>query len=263
MTDAPAEAIEAIRTDLRPELDSTNLEAHRLWREGARQARWIRAERQTQGRGRHGRRWVSEQGNLYATLLWPAHAGLALAGQVSFVAALAMRDTVLALLPAGPRPSPAVKVKWPNDVLLGGAKVSGILTETIGTEADGRTWLAIGCGLNVASAPEDTPYPATCLARHGGKADAAAAGDALARAMAVRLAQWEGRGFREIRADWLEAAHDLGVELTVRVGAEEIKGRFAGLGDEGALLLAQSGSGIRRLHAGEVSVASVQTRRSA
>jgi BirA family biotin operon repressor/biotin-[acetyl-CoA-carboxylase] ligase len=238
--------------DARKELDSTNEEAHRQWAQGRRGPGWIRAVRQSRGRGRHGRAWASPAGNLYATLLWSGRVGLETAGQISLVAALAMRDAVLALLPAF---APKVTLKWPNDLLLDGAKVSGILAETLGTDAEGLLSVAVGCGLNLASSPTDTPYAATCLARHGSLSDIDSAFGELARAMDKRLKEWdEGRGFAAVREDWLAVAHALGEVIDVRLGMGTARGRFAGLAESGALVLAEEGGRIRHVHSGEVSL---------
>ena len=136
-------------------IDSTNLEARRLADEGERGPLWLLADEQTGGRGRLGRNWVSEPGNLYATFLIAIAEGPQAAAQVSFVAALAVHDTVTRL-----RPGLAARIKWPNDVLIGGAKFCGVLPEVVGTNP---TRIAIGCGVNIAHAPEGTPYPVTCL----------------------------------------------------------------------------------------------------
>ncbi len=136
-------------------IDSTNAEARRLADQGEQGPLWLVADEQTAGRGRMGRTWVSQPGNLHATFLFSIAAGPEVAAQVSFVAALAVHDMVTALLPSL-RP----RIKWPNDVLIGGAKFCGVLPEIVGTSP---TRIAIGCGVNVAHAPKDTPYPVTNL----------------------------------------------------------------------------------------------------
>ena len=136
-------------------IDSTNLEARRLADDGERGPLWLWADEQTLGRGRLGRSWVSEPGNLYATFLFSIAEGPHAAAQVSFVAALAVHDTVVAL-----RPGLSPAIKWPNDVLIDGAKFCGVLPEVVGANP---TRIAIGCGVNIAHAPEGTPYPVTAL----------------------------------------------------------------------------------------------------
>jgi BirA family biotin operon repressor/biotin-[acetyl-CoA-carboxylase] ligase len=238
------------------EIDSTNLEAHRRWMAGERGPLWLTATAQTGGRGRLGRNWVSEPGNLYATLIVTGRMSLPVAGQTSFVASLAVRDTAVALLPEGRGSS--VRLKWPNDVLIDGAKVSGILVETLGQDPDGRLSLAIGCGLNLETRPEATRYPATTLREHGSMAGPARALAALADAMAHWLAVWrDGAGFADIRKAWVAAAAGLGSPMSVSTGGHEIRGRFSGLAEDGSLLLAMEGGAERRISAGEVAFAGV------
>ena len=136
-------------------INSTNLEARRLADQGETGPLWLTAGEQTLGRGRLGRAWVSEPGNLYATFLFPTAAEQQAAAQVSFVAALAVHDMVTEL-----RPGLSPRIKWPNDVLVGGAKFCGVLAEVVGSSP---TRIAIGCGVNVAHAPQGTPYPVMAL----------------------------------------------------------------------------------------------------
>ncbi|MBI2719536.1 MAG: biotin--[acetyl-CoA-carboxylase] ligase [Rhizobiales bacterium] len=232
-------------------IDSTNSEAQRLAAAGEAGPLWIRADVQTAGRGRLGRHWVSEPGNLHATLLFPVAAGPVVAAQVSFVAALAVHDVVSRLLPAI-----RVAIKWPNDVLVGGAKVAGILAEVVGSAP---TRVALGCGLNVAHAPEGTPYPVTALAHHGVSLSIDSIFEELGSALWQRLRMWdEGRGFAAIRRDWLERAVGLGG--LARSG--EIEGRFVGLAADGALMLELPGGHRRLVHAGDVRFAELDALRA-
>ena len=232
-------------------IDSTNLEARRLADNGERGPLWLLADEQTLGRGRLGRSWVSEPGNLYATFLFSIAEGPHAAAQVSFVAALAVHDTVMAL-----RPELSPRIKWPNDVLIGGAKFCGVLPEVVG---DNPTRIAIGCGINIAHAPEGTPYPVTAL------------GDGLAVATVLaeldanltrRLAQWDqGRGFSSIRADWAARALGLGSSVTATTGARQLTGTFTGLAADGALVLAAEDGSLTPIHSGEVSFAELEALR--
>ena len=140
-------------------IDSTNAEAQRLAAGGERGPIWLLADEQTHGRGRLGRSWVSEPGNLYATFVFSIAGGPEVAAQVSFIAALAVHDLVAALLP-----NSRACIKWPNDVLIGGAKICGLLAEVV---AQSPVTIALGCGFNVTHAPAATPYPVTSLADHG------------------------------------------------------------------------------------------------
>jgi len=231
-------------------IDSTNAEAHRLAREGERGPLWIIADLQSQGRGRLGRHWVSEPGNLYATFVFTLECTTLTASQIGFVAALAIRDTALALLPRGFGP---IMIKWPNDVQLAGAKFAGILPETVAQSGDGRTTVALGMGLNLAHAPEGTPYPVTSLMRHGARATPRECLDVLDRSLAHWLAVWrEGRGFADIRANWLSYAAGLGQEFRAVINQNEVRGRFADLGDDGAMILTLPDGSLKPIHSGEV-----------
>jgi BirA family transcriptional regulator, biotin operon repressor / biotin---[acetyl-CoA-carboxylase] ligase len=227
-------------------LGSTNAEALALARAGERGPLWITAQSQSAGRGRRGTAWVSPPGNLYATFLLTQPSAPEQAPQLSFVAALALHDAVVA---CAPRLGPALKVKWPNDLLVGQAKLAGILIEG---ESNPVFAVAIGIGVNCAAHPSDVPYPATDLAASGALVVPAALLSELATAMQHRLVQWDrGRGFAAIRADWLKRAAGLGEILRVRLSAGEMTGRFQGLDETGRLLLEQD-SGVSKITAGEV-----------
>ena len=227
-------------------LGSTNAEALALARAGECGPLWLTAAAQTAGRGRRGAVWVSKPGNLYATLLLTDPAPPAQAPQLSFVAALALHDAVAQ---CAPQLGPALKVKWPNDLLLGDAKVAGILIEG---ESGPALAVAVGIGVNCAHHPDATAYPATDLAAAGALVTPENMLEALAGAMARRLAQWaRGAGFAAIRTDWLKRAAGLGQEVRVRLPEREFSGLFQGLDDAGRLLVAQAGV-VTPVTAGEV-----------
>jgi BirA family transcriptional regulator, biotin operon repressor / biotin---[acetyl-CoA-carboxylase] ligase len=235
-------------------VDSTNSEAGRLLAAGNRGPLWIMARSQQAGRGRHGRDWASPPGNLHATLLTTLAVPLAHAAQLSFVAGLAMRDTVSTLLEPA---RPPIGLKWPNDVLIAGRKVSGILVETLNVASDGGVAIAIGCGLNILHAPAATRLPATCLADHGAAPTADLAMAELMARMEARLAQWQaGYGFAETRDAWLAAAVGIGRDVAVMLDGVAVEGRFEGLGRDGAMMLRLADGTLRQLHAGEVAFAS-------
>lgn len=232
-------------------IDSTNLEARRLADQGESGPFWIWADEQTLGRGRLGRSWVSEPGNLYATFLFAIAEAPQAASQVSFVAALAVHDTVMAL-----RPGLSPRIKWPNDVLIDGAKFCGVLPEVVGSNP---TRIAIGCGVNVAHAPEGTPYPVTFLGRD---LMPEAVLRELDRNLALRLKEWdEGRGFGLIRHAWGERALGLGGAVTAAAGTKEVTGTFKGLAPDGALLLEGSDGRVSPIHAGDVKFAELEAMR--
>jgi BirA family biotin operon repressor/biotin-[acetyl-CoA-carboxylase] ligase len=222
------------------ELDSTNEEARRLAEAGEATPLWITAARQTAGRGRRGRAWDMAEGNLAATLLLRPEASQAVAGQLSFAAALAVAEMVQHFAPA------AVTVKWPNDVLAEGRKIAGILLE------GGTDWLAIGIGINLAHHPEGTSFPATSLPQLG---IAPPSCDAALTVLAARFAHWYDawmeNGFEALRAAWLKRASGLGAPITARLPHETRQGVFEGIDASGALLL-KEGAGVRAIAAGEV-----------
>lgn len=232
-------------------IDSTNLEARRLAESGECGPLWLLADAQTLGRGRLGRSWVSDPGNLYATFLFAIAEGPQLAAQVSFVAALAVHDMVTSL-----RPDLSPRIKWPNDVLVGGAKFCGVLPEVVG---EAPTRIAIGCGVNLAHAPQGTPYPVTAL---GKDLAVPAVLERLDASLTRRLAQWdEGRGFASIRNDWAARALGIGGAVTATSGARQVAGTFKALAADGALVLEEADGTRISIHAGEVSFAELEALR--
>ncbi len=230
-----------------PTIGSTNDELKRLAREGAGEGLVVTAERQTAGRGRRGRAWTSPAGNLYASVLLRPQCRAATAAQLGFVAALGVAEAIGALAPAV-----AVRCKWPNDVLANGKKLAGILLETEMVGGDQPDFVVLGLGVNLASAPRDTPYAATSLAEEGA---AAVAPGVMAAAFIGRfvvwLAVWRQHGFAPIRDAWLVRAAGLGEPIQVRLERDTLHGRFVDLDNDGALLLDMPG-GSRRVAAGEV-----------
>lgn len=225
------------------ELDSTNAEARRRAESGERGPLWIRADRQTAGRGRRGRRWVSEAGNLYATLLFSPAGAVRDRAQLSFVAVLAAHEALAGLVDAPRR----LRCKWPNDLLADGRKLAGILLEG---EVD---WLAIGFGINLAHHPEGLDQPATSLsAAFGVTVAPGTVLDALAAAFDALHARWLAAGFAPIREAWTVRAAGLGEPVAVRVGGDAIRGILRGLDDDGALRVEEPGGMCRRVAAGDV-----------
>ena len=230
------------------ELDSTNAEARRRAEAGEAGPVWITAERQTAGRGRRGRAWETASGNLAATLLFVTDKPTVEAAQVSFLAALAAADLAETCLGAG-----AARVKWPNDVLVFGQKAVGILVES-GTRADGRLWMAVGIGVNLADAPKDVERPATAFADHMASPPPKPreALDILAAAFERWRRRWEGEGFAPIAAGWTERAHGLGQACEARLPNQTITGVAEGLDPDGALRLRLHDGSLARITAGDV-----------
>jgi BirA family transcriptional regulator, biotin operon repressor / biotin---[acetyl-CoA-carboxylase] ligase len=209
---------------------------------------WITASEQTAGRGRRGRAWSSPSGNLYASLVLVDPAEPKRAADLCFVAALALSDAVYA---TAPRAAATMALKWPNDVLISGAKVAGILVE--GAHAGDRFTAVIGCGVNIASHPQDTPYPSVHLGASDAGVNVQNFFNALSDAFARRLDLWHrGAAFAEIRKDWLSLAAGLGRRIVVRLPAGEIDGVFDSLDNEGALVLLDDAGKRRQISAGEI-----------
>ncbi|HEY5677931.1 MAG TPA: biotin--[acetyl-CoA-carboxylase] ligase [Myxococcales bacterium] len=230
------------------ELDSTNAEARRRAEAGEAGPVWITAARQTAGRGRRGRPWSTGEGNLAATLLTVTDAAPAEAAQVSFVAALAAADLVDTCL--GPD---VARLKWPNDVLVHGGKAVGILVES-GPRADGRLWLAVGVGVNLAHHPHDVERPATSLAEHmaGRAPQPREALEILAARFEVWRRLWEAQGFAAVAAAWTRRAHGLGEACAAHLPGRTLKGVAEGLEPDGALRLRLDDGAVERITAGDV-----------
>lgn len=229
---------------------STNIECMERARAGDPGGLWITAVRQTGGRARRGRNWVSEPGNLYSSLLlidpapWEALASLPMAVTV------AVHDAIALVLPADAAES--LRIKWPNDMLISGRKTSGILIEAEQL-ADGRRAVVIGCGVNVAHFPEAGLYPATCLNDQG---SAATPQDLFARlvvSMDHTLKVWDqGRGLPAIREAWIDRAQGIGDPVTVNLPDRQIHGLFDGIDDEGRLMLAMPDGSRQMIASGDV-----------
>jgi BirA family transcriptional regulator, biotin operon repressor / biotin---[acetyl-CoA-carboxylase] ligase len=215
---------------------STNDDVLGIARSGGAEGLWLRAERQTGGKGRQGRQWQSPPGNLYASTLVRLRPGDPPAPSLALVAAVALHDTVALQVPEA-------RIKWPNDLLAGPAKLAGILLE----RADDA--VVIGFGVNLAFHPEQLDRPTTSVAALIGAApDPAALVDWLADAFARRLGQWRSEGLAATRAAWLAAAHPPGTALFTSAG----EGLFDGLTDTGSLRLRLADGTAHVIHAGDV-----------
>ncbi len=246
MNEAPAGAIQGWHIEAVGTVGSTNDEARQLASDGCPDRTVVWATEQTSGRGRHGRTWVSPPGNLYSSCILRTSRPPAERPQIGLLAALAIADTVAGLMPAA---APKLTLKWPNDVLVGGAKVSGILVESFEPPAGGGV-VILGMGVNVASHPQVPDRPSMALNQAGFGGTIEQLLQNLLGYLAVRLDEWEAGGFAAIRMDWLHWA-TVGQPITVRLGAEVLSGVFSGLDDSGGLILAQ-GDNTRVLAAGEV-----------
>jgi BirA family biotin operon repressor/biotin-[acetyl-CoA-carboxylase] ligase len=235
-----------VRIEIFDLLDSTNEEAKRRALEGETGPLWIVAKAQNAGRGRRGRPWTSPEGNLFATGLFTLQSGPARAAQLSFAAALAVGD-----LAAGVIGADNVRLKWPNDVLVEGRKLAGILLES-GSHMSGGLWLAVGIGVNLAHHPDDAERPATDLAEHGGTISPEQAVETLAQRFGHWLQVWDSQGFAPIRQAWLSRAWGLGEPCTARLDGETVQGVFADLAEDGSLRLELPDGRRRLVSAGDV-----------
>jgi BirA family biotin operon repressor/biotin-[acetyl-CoA-carboxylase] ligase len=242
---------QAVRTVVLEETGSTNREAMARAVAGETGPLWIMARRQTAGRGRSGRSWASEPGNLYATLLVRLACPPAVIAQLSLVAGVATYDAIAAV--AMGRTPDSLRLKWPNDVLIGNAKCAGILAESIiGSES---VTAVIGIGINLAWHPGDLGREATHLAMHGVSVAPEQMLEILSARMQHRLREWDGgAGFAALRAAWLERAGRLGEPCTVDMGTERIAGAFAGIDESGALLVVDAAGRQRTVTFGDVSL---------
>lgn len=205
-------------------------------REGAPEGTWLRAGRQTGGKGRQGRAWQSPPGNLHASTLVRVRPGDPPAPTLALVAAVALHEVVEIY-------APSVRIKWPNDLLFDGAKLAGILLEREGDA------VIVGFGVNLASHPDSLERPATSLAALGGMApEPAPFLEVLSRNLSRWLAIWRDQGVAAVRAAWLAAAHPLGTPLVTSEG----EGLFEGLDESGALRLCLADGSLRVIHAGDV-----------
>lgn len=228
------------------ETGSTNADLLDLARGGAAEGLWLRAERQTGGRGRQGRTWVSPPGNFHGSTLVRLRAGDPPAATLALVAAVALEEVTGAYLAAAGSTAP-LRIKWPNDLLLDGAKLSGILLERVDDA------VIVGIGVNLAHHPVDLERPATSLAAHGSTPDPHDFAETLAEAFARWLGIWRGGGIAPVRLRWLERAHPIGSALSVRLADGTARdGLFAGLDADGALLLRLADGATRVIHAGDV-----------
>jgi BirA family biotin operon repressor/biotin-[acetyl-CoA-carboxylase] ligase len=231
------------------DIDSTIVEARRRAERGETGPLWIIAKRQSAGRGRRGRAWVSLEGNLFATYLAATTRRPQEVALIGFAAGVAIAEALEAHLGAG-----RVTLKWPNDVMIDAAKASGLMIDS-GALGPGRLWFALGFGVNIVGAPGGLDQDTACLARAMPPGAAAPSPLTLFGAIRPRLeahAEALARdGFAALRQAWLAWAHCLGDSARVQVGAETIEGRIMGLSPHGELEL-ETATGLRAIAAGDI-----------
>jgi len=238
-----------------------------LARTGLGEGVWLCAERQIAGRGRLGRSWSAPPGNFAGSTLVRMRRNDPAAATLALVAGVAAWDAVSAYLPSVPQgdglgasserkeqPSPAptkegdgLALKWPNDLLVGGEKLAGILLERVDDA------VVVGIGVNLSHHPDLPDRATTSLAAHRVEVAVAIFAETLAESFGRWLARWRGEGIAPIRQQWLAAAHPVGTALTARLpDGTAVEGLFAGLGSDGALLLRLASGETRVIHAGDV-----------
>ncbi|HXH17126.1 MAG TPA: biotin--[acetyl-CoA-carboxylase] ligase [Sphingomonas sp.] len=234
------------------ETGSTNADLLELARSGAEDGLWLRAVRQTAGRGRLGRDWSSPEGNLYASTLVRLRPSDPQPASLALVAAVALQETVSTFLVAGicqgtTDAGATLVLKWPNDLLLGDAKLSGILLERTGDA------VVIGYGVNIAHHPDLPDRATTDLAAHGVVVDPVMFLDILADSLTRWLGRWRAEGIAPVRDRWIDCAHPAGTALTARLpDGNGINGLFVGLDADGALILRVASGERRVIHAADV-----------
>lgn len=211
---------------------------------------WIVADQQSEGRGRRGRAWVSKPGNLYASLLLTPKKSLAESATLSFVAGIAAHRAILDLVPQA---TGLIKLKWPNDLLLDGKKISGILVESSTSGRDDNPVIVVGWGVNCTDFPDIAKFPATSLAHSGLNISAMD----LFNQLAIRFDEYyriwsKADGFAEIREIWLKHAAGIGREIIVQFADHERNGIFEALDARGQLILRESDNQKTIVTAGDI-----------
>jgi BirA family transcriptional regulator, biotin operon repressor / biotin---[acetyl-CoA-carboxylase] ligase len=249
MTERPPRLPPGYRLICYDSIGSTNDEAKRLAHDGAAGRTLVWALEQSAGRGRRGRTWVSPRGNLYASLILRPDCAAGRAAQLGFVAALAVGGALGALLPR----VGGLSYKWPNDVLVNGRKIAGILLESEMVSFERLSFVVLGVGVNLTASPQGTEFPATSVLEEG---LGMVAPEATLAEFTGQFQSWETRwradGFAPVRAAWLAAAATTrGEPVRVRLATSSLHGRFLDIDEEGALLLDVAGE-RRHISAGEV-----------
>jgi BirA family biotin operon repressor/biotin-[acetyl-CoA-carboxylase] ligase len=236
----------AFRVETLPTVGSTNDVVRERAAAGEAEGLIVRALEQRSGRGRHGRVWTSPPGNFYVSLLFRPKRPLGEAATLSLVVGLSLADAIAAL--GGP--SLPLQLKWPNDLLAGGAKVAGILLENVSVDP-AEPAIVAGLGVNVRVCPEGLPYPATTLLALGLEVTPEALLERLLAHVGSDYAAWQAGGFAALRERWLHLAHGLGTPCGVKAGERTVSGRFVDVDAAGHLVL-EGEAGRLSLNAGEL-----------
>jgi len=225
-------------------VDSTNDLAKDLATQGYAEGTVVWADAQAAGRGRSGRGWSSPIGNLYCSAVIRPGSDLASAGNLSFIVAVALRAAIAKCCPCT-----QPQLKWPNDILVNGQKICGILLES---GSDGELFVVAGTGINIAAVPPGLALPATSLEKEGCVVSPETLLSAYLTALSTRLETWRTLGFARIRAEWLEHCIGLGQPIVVRTEVSQSKGIFEGLAPDGALIFRKETGELSTVRAADV-----------
>lgn len=210
------------------------------------EGRVVQALEQTGGRGRHGRQWISDKGNLYLSALLRPTCQARHIGQLSILIAVALADTIRAQL----KDPDVLMLKWPNDIVIGDQKCAGILIETALSDGGTIKYAVAGVGVNLASAPPQIGAALNAYAKKPIKVDKFR--DEFLKNLNKTYALWNQKGFADIKQRWLDLAHKKGTNLRIRIGPQVETGVFYGIDDDGNLLLHDRDLRQKKVTAGEV-----------
>lgn len=228
-------------------IDSTQDKAKEYAQKGEEEGFVLQALEQSKGRGRHGKNWVSQKGNLYMSVILKPECLVDESSQLAFVSALAVSDAIEGFLPSG---MVRKNLKWPNDVLVNNKKIAGILIEN--TLVRGRIeFVTLGIGLNVNVTPQIEK--SVCLkdildVEH----NISEVRDSVLQCLARFYNMWKRDGFSEIRTLWLKQAYGIGQNLTVSLSENEIKGKFDGIDKNGWMIVTDKSGNQRNIKSGTI-----------
>jgi BirA family biotin operon repressor/biotin-[acetyl-CoA-carboxylase] ligase len=228
-------------------VDSTNEEAKRLAKAGGCHGAVVWAKKQSEGKGRMGRNWVSSEGNLFMSLLLQPDKPIKEFNQLSFVAAVSAIEAIRQLLPEGQ----TLQCKWPNDILLNDRKIGGILLESF--QVNGESWVVVGIGVNIESFPPRTEFPATCLKDAG--VELVSAKIVLSRLIHHFIEtynQWNLKGFMPVRKAWMEHAWNIGKPVKARWPDGEAQGIAEGIDRDGSFIIRDDDGERTHVHAADI-----------
>lgn len=232
--------------DSRDVVTSTQDIIREMARQGKPEGTVVQAAQQTAGRGRHGRNWVSDRGNLFLSLLLKPSGEARHLGEMGLLVGVSLAETIRKYM----RNPDVVSLKWPNDVMIEGAKCAGILVETELTPKNSMSWVGVGVGVNIVSAPRGL---GVSIDKYAAKEFGLTSfRTAFLTFLDKHYDLWKKEGFEPIKESWLKYAHKKGSRIRVRVSAQVIEGVFQGIDDNGSLLLTDSDLELRKITAGDV-----------